>query len=40
MLGRVKKGNSPTLSVGMEVAAVTMENRVEFPQKTKNRTTI
>ena len=41
MLERVwRKGNSPTLLVGMQVGAATMENSTEFPQKTKNRITI
>lgn len=33
-------GNPPTPSVGMYTGAATMENRMEVPLKTKNRTTI
>ena len=41
MLKRVwRKGNPPTLLVGLEVDETSMENSMEFPQKTKNRTTI
>ena len=36
----MKKGNTLTLLVGMYIGATTMENRMETPQKTKNRTTI
>ena len=40
MLDRLwRKGNIPTLLVGMYVGAATMENSVEVPQKTKNRIT-
>ena len=35
-----KKWNPPTLLVGMQVAAATMKNSIEVPQKTKNRITI
>ena len=35
-----RKGNPPTLLVGMEIGAATMENRMEVPQKNKNRATI
>ena len=36
-----KKGVNPcALLVGMEIGAATMENSMEIPQKTKNRTTI
>ena len=35
-----KKWNPPTLLVGMQVAAATMKNSIEVPQKTKNRATI
>ena len=35
-----RKGNPPTLLVGMEVGAATVENSMEVPQKTKNGTTI
>ena len=31
-----RKGNSSTLLVGMQTGAVTVENSMEFPQKTKN----
>ena len=38
MLEKVgRKGNSPTLLVGMQVAAATMENSMEVPEKIKNR---
>ena len=41
MLERVwRKGNPPTLLVGMYVGVATMENSMEGPQKTKNRITI
>ena len=41
MLERVwRKENPPTLLVGMEIGAATMENNMEIPQKTKNRATI
>ena len=41
MLERVwRKGNSSTVLLGMQVGAATMENRMEVPQKTKNRITI
>jgi len=30
-----RKGNTPTLLVGMQIGAVTMENNIEVPQKTK-----
>ena len=41
MLERVwKKGNSLTLLVGMQTSTATIENSVEIPQKTGNRTTI
>ena len=35
-----RKGNPPTLLVGMEVHVATMENSMEVPQKTKNRNTV
>ena len=35
-----RKGNPPTLLVGMKIGAATMENSMEVPQKTKNRITI
>ena len=41
MLEKVwRKGNLPTLLVGMEAGVATMENNMEVPQKTKNRTII
>jgi len=41
MLERVwRKGSPPTLSVEIEVGRATMENKMEEPQKAKNRTTI
>ena len=33
-----KKGNPSALLVGMQTGAATVENRMEFPQKTKNGT--
>ena len=39
MLARIwRKGKLSTLSVGMQTGAATMENSMEFPQKTKNGT--
>ena len=35
-----EKGNPCTLMMGLQIAAAIMENSMEFPQKTKNRTTI
>ena len=32
-----RKGNSPTLLVGIQVGMATTENSMEVPQKTKNR---
>ena len=41
MLERVwRKGNPPTLLVGMQTSTATMENSVEIPLKTGYRTTI
>ena len=41
MLEKVwRKGNPLTLSVRMYIGANTMENSMEVPQKTKNRTTV
>ena len=41
MLKRVwKEGNTPILLVGMYVGTAFVENSMEVPQKTKNRTTI
>ena len=41
VLGRVwRKGNPPTLLVGMHVGVVTVENRMELPEKTKTGVTI
>ena len=38
MLERVwRKGNLPTLLVGMKVNATTMEKSMDVPQETKNR---
>ena len=36
----LRKGNPPTLLVGMQIGATTMENSMEVPQKTKNRVAI
>ena len=33
-----RKGNPSALLVGMQTGVATLENRMEFPQKTKNRT--
>ena len=33
-------GNPPTLLVGMQIGAASVENGMEAPQKTKNRATI
>ena len=35
-----ERGKPSTLVVGMEIGAVTEQNRMEFPQKSKNRTTL
>ena len=41
MLDRIwRKGNPPTLLVGMELGAATMENSMTVLQKTKNRIAI
>ena len=32
-----RKGNPPTLLVGMQISEATIENGMEVPQKTKNR---
>ena len=41
MMERVwRKGNAPTLLLGMQIGRATMENSIEIPQKTENRTTI
>ena len=41
MLERVwRKGNPPTLLVGMQTRTATMENSVEIPYKTGNRTAL
>ena len=33
----LRKGDSPTLLVGMQAGAATLENRMEVPQKVENR---
>ena len=33
-----RKGNPSTLLVGMQTGAATVENSMEFPEKTKNGT--
>ena len=39
MLERMqRKGNPQTLLVGIQTGAATVENSMEFPQKTKNGT--
>ena len=41
MLERMqRKGNPPTLLVGMQIGAASTENSMEVPQKTKNRVTM
>ena len=35
-----RKGNHSALFVGMQTGAATVENSMEFPQKTKNGTAI
>ena len=41
MLEKVwRKGNPPTLLVGMYIDKTTMENSIELPQKPKCRTTV
>ena len=35
-----RKGTFRTLLVGMKIDTATLENSMEIPQKTKNRTTI
>ena len=41
MLERMRrKGNPSVLLVGMQTGAATVENSMEFPQKTKNGTSL
>ena len=40
MLARMRRKISFALLVGMQAGAATLENSVEVPQKTKNRTTL
>ena len=41
VLGRMRrKGNLSTLLVGMQTGEATVENSMEFPQKTKNGTAL
>ena len=41
MLARMqRKGNPPTLLVGMQAGAATLENSMEVPQKVENRATL
>ena len=41
MLERMRrKGNASALLVGMQTAEATVENNMEFPQKTKNGTAL
>ena len=41
MLARMRrKGNPPTLLVGMQVGAATLEKSMEFPQKVEIRATV
>ena len=35
-----RKGNPPSLLVGMQIGTTTMENSMEVPQQTKSRTTV
>ena len=37
LVGMWRKGNPPTLLVGMQAGATTLENRMEVPQKVENR---
>ena len=38
--GMQRKGNHSTLLVGMQTGEATVENSMEFPQKTKNGTAL
>ena len=41
MLARMRrKGNPPTLLVGMQAGAATLENSMEVPQDVENRTAL
>ena len=41
MLERMwRKGNPPILLVGIQIGATTVDNSMEFTQKTKNRITV
>ena len=41
MLARMRrKGNPPTLLVGMQAGATTLENNMEVPQNVENRTAL
>ena len=40
LVGMRRKGNPPTLLVGMQAGATSLENNMEVPQKVKNRTTL
>ena len=41
MLARMwRKGIPPTLLVGMQAGAATLENSIEVPQEVKNRATL
>ena len=41
MLARMwRKGNPPTLLVGMQAGEATLENSMELPQKDENRATL
>ena len=35
-----REGNPPTLLVGMQAGATTLENSIEVPQKVENRATL
>jgi len=40
LAGMRRKGNPPTLLVGMQAGAATLENSMEVPQKVENRATL
>ena len=40
LTGMQRKGNPPTLLVGMRAGTATLENSMEVPQKVENRATI
>ena len=40
LAGMQRKGNPPTLLVGMKAGAATLENSMEAPQKVESRATL